>query len=217
MKKFLLALGAFALLAGATAVPADAGNTVLFSSSKGDLTFPITPPTNAGATPGTLDNTDVGDSTPAAGHFTALSSSSGITGPVAATTLSASGAVSGAGFTARLATPGPIGNTVPSTGAFTTDSSAAFLGTGTAPVPTGTGTPTIAAGSTNTAGEVTAGSTATSVIITFNGAPLGNAPFCSVTTELQVAAFAYTISSSAITITQTATSGNKIDYVCFQH
>jgi len=36
------------------------------------------------------------------------------------TTLSASGLVSGAGFTARFATPGPIGNTVASTGAFTT-------------------------------------------------------------------------------------------------
>ncbi len=34
--------------------------------------------------------------------------------------LSASGAVTGAGFTARFATPGPIGNTSPSTGNFTT-------------------------------------------------------------------------------------------------
>jgi hypothetical protein len=36
------------------------------------------------------------------------------------TTLSASGAVTGAGFTARFATPGPIGNTLADTGAFTT-------------------------------------------------------------------------------------------------
>lgn len=35
------------------------------------------------------------------------------------TTLSASGLVSGAGFTARFATPGPIGNTAESTGKFT--------------------------------------------------------------------------------------------------
>ena len=41
-------------------------------------------------------------------------------GAGAFTTLSASGLVSGAGFTARFATPGPIGNTAPSTGAFTT-------------------------------------------------------------------------------------------------
>ena len=42
------------------------------------------------------------------------------TGAGVFTTLSASGAVTGAGFTARFATPGPIGNTSPSTGNFTT-------------------------------------------------------------------------------------------------
>jgi len=42
------------------------------------------------------------------------------TGAGVFTTLSASGLVSGAGFTARFATPGPIGNTSPSTGNFTT-------------------------------------------------------------------------------------------------
>jgi len=40
--------------------------------------------------------------------------------PGAFTTLSASSTVSGAGFTARFATPGPIGSTTASTGAFTT-------------------------------------------------------------------------------------------------
>ena len=42
------------------------------------------------------------------------------TGAGVFTTLSASGDVTGAGFTARFATPGPIGNTSPSTGNFTT-------------------------------------------------------------------------------------------------
>ena len=42
------------------------------------------------------------------------------TGAGVFTTLSASGLVTGAGFTARFATPGPIGNTSPSTGNFTT-------------------------------------------------------------------------------------------------
>lgn len=88
--------------------------------------------------------------------------------------------------------------------------------TGTAPVPTGTGAPTIATGSTDTAGEVTAGASATSVVITFAGAK-ANAPFCTVTSQTQLAAFAYTISTTAISITQTATSGNKIDYACIQH
>jgi hypothetical protein len=53
---------------------------------------------------------------------------------VAATTLSASGAVSGAGVTALMASPGPIGSTTPSTGSFTTlsatgDITATSLGT----------------------------------------------------------------------------------------
>lgn len=87
---------------------------------------------------------------------------------------------------------------------------------GTIPVVTGTGTPTIVAGSTDTAGEVTSGATATSVVITFS-ATKTNAPFCTVTPQTQLAAFAYTISTTAITITQTVTSGEKIDYVCFQH
>lgn len=83
----------------------------------------------------------------------------------------------------------------------------------TAPVPSGTGSPTIATGSTDEAGEVTAGTSATSVIITFNLTHT-NAPFCVVESQSQITSFAYTLSNTAITITQTATSGNKIDYRC---
>jgi hypothetical protein len=57
------------------------------------------------------------------------------------TTLSASGTVSGAGFTALLASPSSIGSTTPSTGAFTTLSTtgdATFGGTGQIKVPVGT-------------------------------------------------------------------------------
>jgi len=54
---------------------------------------------------GVIDAATIGATTPSTGAFT---------------TLAASGAVSGAGVTARFATPGPIGNTAPSTGAFTT-------------------------------------------------------------------------------------------------
>lgn len=88
--------------------------------------------------------------------------------------------------------------------------------TGTIPTVTGTGTPTITAGSTDSAGEITSGTTATSIVITFSSVKT-NAPFCTVTPQTQLVSFAYTISTSAITITQTATSGEKIDYVCFQH
>lgn len=87
---------------------------------------------------------------------------------------------------------------------------------GTIPTVTGTGTPTIVTGSTDTAGEVTGGTLATSIVVTFSSVKT-NAPFCTVTEQTQLAAFAYTISTSAITITQTATTGAKVDYHCFQH
>lgn len=84
------------------------------------------------------------------------------------------------------------------------------------PVPTGTGTPTIATGSTDAAGEVTSGTSATSLVITFSSVKT-NAPFCTVTPQTQLLAFAYTITGTAITITQTATTGEKVDYFCVQH
>lgn len=88
--------------------------------------------------------------------------------------------------------------------------------TGAAPTPTGTGTPTMTAGSTDSAGAVTAGLTATSVVITFAAAKT-NAPFCVVQPQTQLAAFSYTVSTTAITITQTITSSDIIDYICTQH
>jgi hypothetical protein len=81
---------------------------------------------------GGVNSTAVGNTTPSTGAFTTLSASSGINSTAIGattpstgsfTTLAASGAVSGAGFTARFASPGPIGNTAASTGAFTTLSS----------------------------------------------------------------------------------------------
>jgi hypothetical protein len=81
---------------------------------------------------GGINSTAVGNTTPSTGAFTTLSASSGINSTAIGattpstgsfTTLAASGAVSGAGFTARFASPGPIGNTAASTGAFTTLSS----------------------------------------------------------------------------------------------
>jgi hypothetical protein len=83
----------------------------------------------------------------------------------------------------------------------------------TAPVCTGTGTPAITSGSTDQAGQCTAGATATSVIITFNLSH-ASAPFCVVTSQTASAAISYTVSTTAITVTQVATSGNLIDYHC---
>lgn len=83
------------------------------------------------------------------------------------------------------------------------------------PVVTGTGTPTIRAGSSNNAGAVTAGTSATSVVITFaTNSPWNGIPFCQVESLTQLAAFSYTVTNLAITITQTATSGNIIVYEC---
>lgn len=93
---------------------------------------------------------------------------------------------------------------------------AGFTAKGTIPVVTGTGTPTITTGSTDTSGEVTGGVSATSIVITFSASKT-NAPFCTVTSQTQLAAFTYTISTTAITITETATTGDKIDYICMQH
>lgn len=96
----------------------------------------------------------------------------------------------------------------------TTSESLKFYGS--APAVTGTGSPTIVAGSTDSAGEVTGGTSATSIIITFNVAK-SLAPFCSLSWQTPVTSFAYTISTTAINITQTATTGQKVDYVCVQH
>lgn len=75
-----------------------------FLTEKGTINFPFLPPATPGG-PYRLNNVTVNATTPSAGAFT---------------TLSATGAVSGAGFSARFAAPGPIGSVTPSTGAFTT-------------------------------------------------------------------------------------------------
>lgn len=170
--RLLNAFKAAALALVLCAAPAMAGNTTLYSSTNGDVVFPLSPPTNAGATAGNIDNMIIGATTPKAATFSSITNQG-------------------------------------------VSTAAGLQFTGTAPAPTGTGTPTIVATSTDNAGEVTAGSSATSVIITFAVAKT-NAPFCVVRSQAQVASFAYTISTSAITITQTATSGNLIDYICVQ-
>lgn len=55
----------------ASSVAALAANTTFFTSN-GDLVFPFTAPSNAGATPGTIDNMVIGATTPQSGTFGAL-------------------------------------------------------------------------------------------------------------------------------------------------
>ncbi len=76
----------------------------------------------------------------------------------------------------------------------------------------GTGSPTISG--TDTAGTVTAGTTATGCVITFNVAYTA-APHCVVTWRgTPLISQSYTVSNVAITLTQTSTSGDLVDYIC---
>lgn len=85
---------------------------------------------------------------------------------------------------------------------------------GTAPALTscGTGSPSISG--SDVAGTVTMGTSATGCVITFN-VSYTTAPYCVVTWQATpLASQSYAISATAITLTQTSTSGNKVNYHC---
>jgi len=85
---------------------------------------------------------------------------------------------------------------------------------GTAPALTSCGGGSPAISGTDRAGEVTMGTSATGCIITFNVA-YAAAPYCTVTWPAQtLASQSYTYATTAITLTQTSTSSNKIIYHC---
>ena len=85
---------------------------------------------------------------------------------------------------------------------------------GTAPTPSSCGTsPAMRSGSTDMAGEVTEGTTATGCTITFATAYTA-APFCVVTSQTGSVVLSYTLSTSAITITHASASSTKINYHC---
>jgi hypothetical protein len=85
--------------------------------------------------------------------------------------------------------------------------------TGTAPVLSSCGT-TPAISGDDFSGTVTMGtSTPTGCIITFTNAKTA-APHCIVSWRANIASMAYTTSTTALTITQTATDSNLIDYIC---
>lgn len=81
------------------------------------------------------------------------------------------------------------------------------------PTVTGTGSPTVSG--TDIAGTITAGTAATSVIVTF-GTAYGVTPNCLAVRQDATATsvIAYTTATTGITITQSAASGNKINYWC---
>ena len=84
----------------------------------------------------------------------------------------------------------------------------------TAPVLSSCGTSPSISGN-DVAGEVTMGTgSPTGCVITFN-ASYAAAPYCTVTWQnTPLASQSYTVSTTAITLTQTATSSNKVNYHC---
>lgn len=68
----------------------------------------------------------------------------------------------------------------------------------------------------NQAGLVTMGTgSPTGCVITFNSAnPWSATPACVVTWQANVASMQYTVTTTAITLVQTATSSNKVNYIC---
>lgn len=108
------------------------------------------------------------------------------------------------------------------TGAFSVDSNngvyfPSHINTTGTPRPTitGTGTPTISG--TDTAGLVTMGASGTTATAVFGRAYL-SVPFCVVTWQAPMNGTAtpigYTLNTTSIAITQGATSGNLINYMC---
>lgn len=88
-----------------------------------------------------------------------------------------------------------------------------LLGLAAVPAITSCGTSPSTARGTDFGGEVTEGTTATGCTITFANA-YTTAPFCVVSLQTQLLAFAYTISTTAITVTNTSASGDKINWIC---
>jgi len=69
--RFSKALAVAAVLV-ASSIAALAANTTFFTSI-GDIVFPFTPPSNNGATPGTIDNMSIGQTTPQPATINGLS------------------------------------------------------------------------------------------------------------------------------------------------
>jgi len=208
--KKLIPSAAAALLAGT--IVALAANTTFFTSI-GDQVFPFTAPTTNPAAPGLIDNMTIGATTPAA---------------VNATTLSASGAVTGTGFTNRLAAPGPIGNTTPSTGAFTSLTASGQI-TSTAGLPTiasgacgATSNGAVVAGSTNQSGNITIGAAATTTCTVSFSATLASAPkSCQIEPTNAAAAaqgttvaYVSSVTTAGFVITGTALANANYGFLC---
>lgn len=84
------------------------------------------------------------------------------------------------------------------------------------PLPTITGTATAAITGTDSAGTITMGTSATTALVSFGRAYL-SVPACVVAWQASTGTLtpiSYSLTGTAITITQGATTGNKINYWC---
>ena len=143
-------------------------------------------------TGGCIDGTPIGANTASTGAFS---------------TLSATGTSNLSGATNLKGTLVTFGNS-----AGTPTHVATAQATAPALTSCGGGTPAITG--TDEAGIVTMGTSATGCVITFNVA-YTSTPFCVVTwIATPLASQSYVTSTAAITLTQTSTSSNVVQYIC---
>lgn len=99
---------------------------------------------------------------------------------------------------------------------FAINNTGQILATSTSPTLSSCGTgPTMGAGASNSHGRITAGATATGCTITFANA-YSSVPACIIENETGsiTNTFSYTVTASAITVTETALGGDIMDYMC---
>lgn len=75
--------------------------------------------------------------------------------------------------------------------------------------------PTLKTGSNDTAGEVTIGTAGTSCTISFSSTK-NAAPVCRISAQTTLAGLAYSVSTTALTISATGLGGDLVDYMCEQ-
>ncbi len=85
--------------------------------------------------------------------------------------------------------------------------------TSTAPTPSSCGTSPTVAGS-DTAGLITVGSGATTACTVTFSSTWTTAPYCVLSWQTNLVSMQYTVSATAISITQTGTASDKINYIC---
>lgn len=95
-----------------------------------------------------------------------------------------------------------------------------IVSSGTVPVLSSCGSsPSLSTGSDNFAGTITAGSTSTGCTLTFASGGFTNTPTCVISNQsMSVAnALTYTVSTTALTLSETGLGTSKIDYICIGH